>query len=335
MPSPVYGAKLKVAIDAGPAPRKTPSPIHVSLPIHPAQATPESPSPTIMFNCSHCGQSIEILAVRRGETVQCPTCAALIVACPSETKPTAAAPLKSPLRMYVPGPIHAARATKPKLPSAMAQVACPETDRRILPAFLLLLLFGPFGAHAFYARRKWRGIAYLAVTGCLMVATLWRASSDAYVEYTVRRFSGKIGGDYLGSSYWDSETLRIPLSDEHSQNAMAPFGDQQDAANQWQAGRVLSQETANHFQTDGPHEDKAGDLSWPGKSPQPDVVAELVEQDHHFIEHALNQKQISEVLPFIQPLFVIILGVLLIGDLIRIITGSFRDGNGAKLSRWT
>jgi TM2 domain-containing membrane protein YozV len=45
----------------------------------------------------------------------------------------------------------------------------PESDKRILPAFLLCLFFGILGIHAFYAGRRLEGILYLVV----FVLAMW------------------------------------------------------------------------------------------------------------------------------------------------------------------
>jgi hypothetical protein len=191
----------------------------------------------------------------------------------------------------------------------MAQVACSETDRRILPAFLLLLFFGAFGAHAFYARRKWRGVAYLCIIGCLLFATLYRHSAH--------------GGDV--------ETLRDRLLLEHLDHSTPVSyrdADLQDAANQEQAYNELTKEPSDKLTN-----------HWAGTWPQTNVVAELIANDDRLIEHANTQKRISEIISEIlgpmPALLVISWAILLIVDLIRIITGTFRDENGAKLSRWT
>lgn len=47
-----------------------------------------------------------------------------------------------------------------------------ESDRRILPAFLLALLLGPFGAHRFYVGKTGTGILQIVTLGGLGIWTL-------------------------------------------------------------------------------------------------------------------------------------------------------------------
>ena len=51
-------------------------------------------------------------------------------------------------------------------PVAPQEAAPPESDNRILPALVLCLFLGVFGAHAFYARRIKQGVAILV---CMLI----------------------------------------------------------------------------------------------------------------------------------------------------------------------
>ena len=54
------------------------------------------------------------------------------------------------------------RSSSPASLATHPALAASASDKRILPAFLLCLFFGSFGAHAFYAGRVGQGVMYLA-----------------------------------------------------------------------------------------------------------------------------------------------------------------------------
>lgn len=84
-----------------------------------------------------------------------------------------------------PQPTSASRPISPAQHPALAQ---PESDKRILSAFLLCLFFGYFGAHAFYAGRMRQGLLFLAfpVTAFL--------SFFMFFILSKLRFGGLFGG---------------------------------------------------------------------------------------------------------------------------------------------
>jgi hypothetical protein len=147
---------------------------------------------------------------------------------------------------------------------------------------------------------------YLAVIGGLLVATFCRAYSDAQVE--------------------DVDALRELLRLAHrdlSNPVSFRDPDLQDAVNQ--------EETYNEL-TEEPSEKLTG--HWVGTRPQTNVVAELIQDDNRRIENALRRNRNRAILDPVPALIVTSLAILLIIDLIQIITGTFRDGDGARLSKW-
>lgn len=88
-------------------------------------------------SCLRCGQRFEFSAQDLGMEIACPVCQ-------QNTRLYLEADSRPIIARDIPPPTHP-----------------QESDKRILSAFLLCLLFGVFGAHAFYAGRKWEGRFYL------------------------------------------------------------------------------------------------------------------------------------------------------------------------------
>jgi hypothetical protein len=169
-----------------------------------------------------------------------------------------------------------------------------ETDRRILPAFLLCLLFGTFGAHAFYARR-WRwGIVYVAVIGFFICTTIWREESDAHVAYNESYFNT------------DPERIRENFRISHGEQGYELY--EIDLRGALEIKRIYE------------------GAAYPVNLSPSDVQA---------IKDAVNQRRTSDMLRPIPAVFGISLAILLIVDLVQIITGTFRDGEGMRIVRWT
>jgi len=129
----------------------------------------------ILFSCPHCHQSIEAPLDMAGQLIDCPSCKQTIEVTKHQTPPTI--PRYFPPRAYKACPYCGSEITSTvqKCKHCGEWVNKPtatndnESEKRILPLFLLWLFLGALGAHAFYAGRPGQGLMFLL---CLITSFL-------------------------------------------------------------------------------------------------------------------------------------------------------------------
>ena len=140
----------------------------------------------IIFNCPHCRQSIEAPPDMAGQLIECPSCKQTIEVARHQAppaRPRYIPPAQNRVCPFCKSEIPAtAQKCKycgewvNKLPSSNED----ESDKRILPLFLLWFFLGAFGAHAFYAGRSGQGMliilmlitSFLVVPGVILICIL-------------------------------------------------------------------------------------------------------------------------------------------------------------------
>ena len=140
----------------------------------------------IKFNCPHCRQSIEAPPDMAGQLIECPSCKQTIEVSRKQPSPTPARYIPSSQNKACPYCGGEIPATAQKCKHCGEWVVQPpstnedESDKRILPLFLLWFFLGAFGAHAFYAGRSGQGLllllmlitSFLVIPGIILIFIL-------------------------------------------------------------------------------------------------------------------------------------------------------------------
>ena len=142
--------------------------------------------PDITFFCPHCRQSIEAPLDMAGQLVECPSCKQTIEVTRNQS-------LRAPPRSIPPRANKACPYCGSEIPATAQKckhcgewVNKPsatnedESDKRILPLFLLWFFLGALGAHAFYAGKSGQGLlillmlitSFLVVPGIVLIFIL-------------------------------------------------------------------------------------------------------------------------------------------------------------------
>ena len=191
-------------------------------------------------------------------------------------------------------------------PKSAARSVAPaqmDSDRRILSAFLLCLLFGSFGAHAYYAQRRGQGALYVLLLAALVVTTLFRSSleSDAIHD----EWKWRADNSARRSKQYQETADRIG-------NAISVLESSASLEKKEQVARDVAadQVSVEH-------------------------AADQEREDEITLQNGIVAAHASAIILVIKLVCAFCLAIFLVTDFIRIIAGAYKDGNGCKITRWT
>jgi hypothetical protein len=178
-----------------------------------------------------------------------------------------------------------------------------DSDRRILPTFLLCLLFGSFGAHAFYAQRRVQGGIYVLLLATLAVTSLFRASleSDAIHDESQWRIDNSLRRE----KEYQERADRLRNASDFLQSS-ASSGEKEQVARDVAADEVAVEHAAD--------QEKEDDLT---------------------LQNGIQAAHTSAIVLLIELLCAFCFATFLLTDFIRIIAGAYKDGKGRKITKWT